>query len=395
MTTEFALVFAGLFGACIGSFANVVIWRLPRGESLAKEGSHCPKCGAKIRWHDNVPVLGWILLRGRCRACRAGISPRYPIVEAATAALFVLVALRHDPREELAIAIVKSLVLATLVAIAFIDHDQRIIPDRIVKPGIVVGFVVAFLVTGWAPDAFLPAIEKRHLAGLLRALAGAATGAGTLLLIRVVGHAILKKEVMGLGDVKLMAMVGAFTGPLETFLVLFLGSLSGAILGGILVAVRTRGFVAIPTSIVEKDADAKARPVAGTPVPLRIRAPRRGPLAVELRGVEAVAAGAERTLVLAFPPESVWQDGTAPVVVTVRAKAAQGGAGAGVVRRYEVVDASDDARDVLETFAMYRKSVPFGVFLALGAAPVILYGPAVARFVLETWPRVITGGRSA
>ena len=392
MTTEFALVFAGLFGACIGSFLNVVIWRLPRGESLAKEGSHCPKCGARIRWHDNVPVLGWILLRGRCRACRAGISPRYPIVEALTAALFVLVAMRHDPQQELSVAIAKAVVLAALVAIAFIDHDQRIIPDRIVKPGTVVGLAVAFLVTGWAPASFLADYGNRHVAGLLRALAGAVTGAGTLYVIRVVGHAILKKEVMGLGDVKLMAMVGAFTGPLETFLVLFLGSLSGAILGGILVAVRSRGFVAIPTTIVEHAQGAAVG--VGTPVPLRIRAPRRGPLTIELRGGPdaATPAGAERTLVLAFPPESVWQDGTAPVVVTVRAKATDG---AGAARRYEVIEASEDARDVLETFAMYRKSVPFGVFLALGAAPVILYGPAVSRFVLETWPRFITGGRSA
>ncbi len=150
------------------------------------------------------------------------------------------------------------------------------------KPGIVAGLAVAFLVTGWAPASFLADYGNRHVAGLLRAAAGAATGAGTLYAIRVVGHAILRKEVMGLGDVKLMAMVGAFTGPLETFLVLFLGSLSGAVLGGVLVAVRTRGFVAIPATILEKDDGAKAKTAAGTPVPLRIRAPRRGPLAVEL-----------------------------------------------------------------------------------------------------------------
>ncbi len=126
VTTEFALVFAALFGACIGSFLNVVIWRLPRGESLAKEGSHCPKCAARSAGTTTCPCSGWILLRGRCRDCRAPISPRYPIVEALTAALFVLVALRHDPREELAIAIVKALVLATLVA----DRVHRPRPAR-------------------------------------------------------------------------------------------------------------------------------------------------------------------------------------------------------------------------------------------------------------------------
>lgn len=392
MTHEFVLVFAALFGATIGSFINVVIWRLPRGESLSKEGSHCPKCGAKIRWYDNVPVLGWLVLRGRCRACRAGISPRYPIVEALCAALFVAVALRHDPREELAIAIAKSALLASLVAIAFIDHDQRIIPDRIVRPGAVIGLVVAFLVTGWAPDAFLAAYENRHVAGLLRALAGAACGAGTLLAIRWIGALLLKKEVMGLGDVKLMAMVGAFTGPIETFLVIFLGSLSGAILGGVLVAVRARGFVAVPAAFVE--AAAKKGEPARTPVPLRVRAPRTGPITIELRpAADAAPAGeGERTLSIAFPPESVWHDGTAPVVVSVRVREAAGAASG--VHRFEVLTPSEGDEETLTTYCLYRKSVPFGVFLSIGAAVVVVWGAQVSQFVFETWPRWITGGRS-
>ena len=408
MTTEFALVFAGLFGACVGSFLNVVIWRLPRGESLSKEASHCPRCGVRIRWFDNVPVLGWLMLKGRCRACKGGISPRYPIIEALTALLFVLVAIRHDPRQELGIAIVKSLVLAALVAIAFIDHDERIIPTQIVGPGAILGLVAAFLVNGWAPDTFLPSLEKRHVAGLLRALGGAATGAGTIFVIRVLGRAVWKKEVMGFGDVRLMGMVGAFTGPVETLYVLFLGSLSGAVLGGLLVLIRTRSFVPIPLSLGPVDDGGTGRARNRTQVPVRIRAPSsarsKRPSTVDLLLPvdQMVADGTERTITFSFPHETVWRDGPEPIEAVARVRAisrrdprGEGGTG---VQRFEVIASSSAAaepdEDLIDTYAMYRKAVPFGVFLALGAMVVILYGDAVSHFVTETWPRWITGGKA-
>lgn len=414
MTTEFALVFAGLFGACVGSFLNVVIWRLPRGESLSKEASHCPRCGAKIRWYDNVPVLGWLMLRGRCRACRGGISARYPIIEALTALLFVLVARQHDPTHQLGVAIVKSLVLAALVAIAFIDHDERIIPTQIVGPGAMLGLVAALLVDGWAPDTFLPALEKRHLAGLLRGLAGALAGAGTIYAIRVLGRLVWKKEVMGLGDVRLMAMVGAVTGPSETFYVLFLGSLSGALLGGLLVLMRTRAFVAIPLALGPVEGGGTARAGNRTPVPVRVRAPssartkRLPSVELQLPADQWVADGTERTITFSFPHEMVWRDGPEPVEVVARLRALAlrkpRREGAPGVQRFEVLSSTSPAaepgapgepdEDVIDTYAMYRKAVPFGVFLALGAVLVILYGEAVSRFVTETWPRWITGGKA-
>lgn len=415
MTTEFALVFAGLFGACVGSFLNVVIWRLPRGESLSKEASHCPRCGAKIRWFDNVPVLGWLMLRGRCRACRAGISPRYPIVEALTALLFVLVARQHDPTQHLTVAIVNALVVAALVAVAFIDHDERIIPTQIVGPGAILGLAAALLVEGWAPDAFLPAMEKRHLAGLLRALAGALTGAGTIYAIRVLGKLAWKKEVMGFGDVRLMAMVGGFTGPLETVYVLFLGSLTGALLGGLLVLARTRAFVSIPLALGPVAGAGTARAENRTTVPVRVRAPSsarsKRPATVELKlaAGQLVDVGTERTIVFSFPHATVWRDGPEPVEATARVRAVARRepprAGAAGLQRFEVLSSSSPAaepgehgepdEDVLDTYAMYRKAVPFGVFLALGAVIVILYGETVSRFVTETWPRWITGGKAS
>ncbi len=414
MTTEFALVFAGLFGACVGSFLNVVIWRVPRGESLSKEASHCPRCNAKIRWYDNVPVLGWLMLRGRCRACKGGISARYPIIEALTALLFVLVARQHDPTQQLGIAIVNSLVLAALVAIAFIDHDERIIPTQIVGPGAVLGLVAALLVNGWAPDTFLPSLEKRHLAGLIRALAGAVTGAGTIFVVRVLGKLAWKKEVMGFGDVRLMAMVGAFTGPVETLYVLFLGSLSGAVLGGLLVLLRTRSFVSVPLSLGPVSGDATPTARNRTPVPARIRAPssarstKKPTIDLQLPADQLTPPGAERTITFQFPHETVWRDGPEPVEVVARVRVIgrteptrAGGTG---VQRFEVLSSSSPAaepgengepdEDLVDTYAMYRKAVPFGVFLAFGAVIVILYGEAVSRFVLETWPRWITGGKA-
>ncbi len=131
MPLAFAAAVAGAFGATIGSFLNVVAYRLPRSESLVHPGSRCPGCGTAIKAYDNVPVLGWLWLRGRCRSCRARISPRYPIIEAITGALAVAVVLTKDS----AVDIVLGLVLvAVLVPIALIDFEHRIIPNKITLP---------------------------------------------------------------------------------------------------------------------------------------------------------------------------------------------------------------------------------------------------------------------
>ncbi len=140
----FFVVVAGLVGASIGSFLNVVIWRLPRKENLSHPGSHCPRCNRPIRWFDNLPVVSWLLLRARCRACLAPIAWRYPFVELLTATLFVLAALRFpNPLDATAIA----LLLAALVAITFIDIDHRIIPDAITKPGMALALILAVVTT--------------------------------------------------------------------------------------------------------------------------------------------------------------------------------------------------------------------------------------------------------
>jgi leader peptidase (prepilin peptidase)/N-methyltransferase len=189
MPIAFAAAFAGVFGATIGSFLNVVAYRLPRHESLVRPGSRCPGCGIAIKPYDNLPVLGWLLLRGRCRGCRMAISPRYPLVEAITAALAVAVVLsRHS-----AVQTVLGLVLVgVLVPIALIDLEHRIIPNKITLPA-----AIAAVAVGVALD--LNGVPEQLIAG---------AGAGGFLLF----FALAYPRGMGMGDVKLAAVLGLFLG---------------------------------------------------------------------------------------------------------------------------------------------------------------------------------------
>ena len=239
--------FAGLLGARVGSFLNVVIHRLPRGESVVRPGSRCPACGRAIRpWH-NVPVLSWLALRGRCRDCGARISARYPLVEAGTAALFVLIALRFGPAPATPLWMAFG---AILLAAALIDADHRIIPDELSLGGLAIGLTLMpaaqVLEGASAADAW------RH------ALAGAALGGGTLWVVgfvhaRVCAAAGRRFEHwpgegedypragsldwwtwfpgMGFGDVKLLAMIGAFVGPVGVVYTIVAASLLGLVFG--------------------------------------------------------------------------------------------------------------------------------------------------------------------
>jgi leader peptidase (prepilin peptidase) / N-methyltransferase len=185
----FAAAVAGAFGATIGSFLNVVAYRLPRSESLVHPGSHCPGCGTAIKAYDNVPVLGWLWLRGRCRSCRKPISPRYPVIGATTGALAVAVVMtKHS-----AVDIVLGLVLVTvLVPVALIDFEHRIIPNKITLPA-----AVASVAIGAALD--LRGVPEQLIAG---------AAAGGFLL----AFALAYPRGMGMGDVKLAAVLGLFLG---------------------------------------------------------------------------------------------------------------------------------------------------------------------------------------
>ena len=220
------LVLLIVFGLVFGSFLNVVIYRLPRGLNLAKPPSACPRCGARIRPYDNVPVLSYLWLGGKCRRCRVRISPVYPVVEALTAGAFVL-AFFHHGRDWSWPFLATCLFACALIALGFIDFFHQILPDEITLPGLVLALGYSFV---------------REDLTFLQALLGAAVGAGFLLLVYLAYKGLRKKEGLGFGDVTMMLFIGAFVGWQKTLLTLILASFAGALVGVVLIAVRKKGL---------------------------------------------------------------------------------------------------------------------------------------------------------
>lgn len=240
----FACALMAVFGAIIGSFLNVVIHRLPREQSIVFPHSACPSCHVPIKFYDNLPVVSFLLLRGRCRACGASISPRYPIVEAITALAFVAVTW-HDG---LSFALGFDLAFtAAMVALIFIDAEHMILPNAITYPGIVFALiariVIPLLVGGPHFDdvaqlqSLLPATYPVWLVSLIGAVLGAIAGGGSLWLMGFLWEKLRGVEAMGLGDVKMMFMVGAFLGWRLTILTILLAAFTGS-LAGIAVMLR-------------------------------------------------------------------------------------------------------------------------------------------------------------
>jgi leader peptidase (prepilin peptidase)/N-methyltransferase len=207
-----AVTFAGVLGALVGSFLNVVAYRLPRHESLVSPGSHCPSCGTPVKPYDNIPLVSWLLLRGHCRGCGVPISVRYPLVEGLTAALCVGAVLVHHSAAAITLSIVLILIV---VPAALIDLEHRIIPNRITALGAVLALVI-----GLALD---PGGEPERL------IAGAA--AGGFLLIAALAY----PGGMGMGDVKLAAVMGLFLGPPVAAGIL-IALLTGVLLGAVIIA---------------------------------------------------------------------------------------------------------------------------------------------------------------
>lgn len=222
-------LYAALLGLIVGSYLNVVIYRVPLGLSTVTPRSRCPGCGAAIRARDNIPVFSYLLLRGRCRACGTRISWRYPAIEALTSLLFVgcLESFGFSLRTPAAM-----LFCCLMVALAMIDVDHMILPDRITWPGIAVGIAVQ----PWAPLAGLVP------AALISAIVGALVGAGILLAVWGAWYLLRKEEGMGLGDVKMLAMVGAFLGWHGVLVTLFCGALAGSVAGLILMRWGSHGM---------------------------------------------------------------------------------------------------------------------------------------------------------
>ena len=219
-------IFIFLAGLCIGSFLNVCIWRIPRDESIVWPGSHCPACNHAIAPWDNLPLLSWILLGGKCRHCRAPISPRYFIVELLTGALFAGLWLVHGWALQTPVYLFFT---AALVLGTFVDFDHLILPDRVTIGGMVAGPILSF--------AF-PALQGQteRLPALVQSLIGLAVGYGLLWLVATIGRAILKREAMGMGDVKLLGAIGACLGWPAVLFTIFVSSFSGTLLGFALIA---------------------------------------------------------------------------------------------------------------------------------------------------------------
>ncbi|HEV3471561.1 MAG TPA: prepilin peptidase [Pyrinomonadaceae bacterium] len=233
----FLLLAVAAAGACIGSFLNVVIHRLPRGESVVFPHSRCPSCGEAIRPYDNLPVVSWLVLRGRCRACRAPISARYPAVELLTAALF---ALTFWVRSGLSLALPFDLAfVAAVLALVFIDAEHMYLPNVITYPGTALAFAARLVVPNLYGVGFLCAAHAcppHWLLSATNALLGALAGGGFLWGVGWLWQRARGEEAMGLGDVKMMFMVGAYLGWPPALLTIFVGVLSGSLVGVGLIA---------------------------------------------------------------------------------------------------------------------------------------------------------------
>ena len=218
MNPTFFAIMAFILGTILGSFLNVVIYRLPRGLSLVRPGSRCPHCGTPIRPQDNIPLVSFLVLRGRCRACRAPIGWRYPLVEASSGGLLAGLWLRFAPWGAWIPLGAAALLSLMLVAVFFIDLDHQIVPNAITYPGLIAGLLLAIPQGRLVPSAF------------------AAAGAGALFLM----IAVASRGGMGGGDIKLAAMMGAFLGWPQTAVALLVAFVIGATAGVLLIAAKRR-----------------------------------------------------------------------------------------------------------------------------------------------------------
>ncbi|RJP86249.1 MAG: prepilin peptidase [Desulfobacteraceae bacterium] len=216
MSNLLVLFIIFFMGACIGSFLNVCIWRLPRSQSIVSPGSMCPKCDTPIRFYDNIPIISYAFLLGKCRKCAAPISIRYPLVELLTGLLAVATAHRYGITLDF---LIYFIFISALVTVTFIDLDLQIIPDIISLPGIPLGLAASLVLT--------TVTFKDALIGVL-------LGGGSLFLVAWGYHRITGKEGMGGGDIKLLGMIGAFIGWQGVCFTIFIASATGSVIGSVL-----------------------------------------------------------------------------------------------------------------------------------------------------------------
>jgi len=237
----------GLFGLVIGSFLNVCIYRIPRGESIVFPSSHCPQCGARIRPCDNVPVLSYLWLRGRCRSCKESISPQYPVVEFLSGAAYFSCAVQWGATPP---SLVNALFLSVIIALVFIDYQHQILPNCLTIWGAGAGIILSHF---QSKDLFLDPITlaiaslfppdwPEWVLSWTRSAFGALVGGGILFLVAWLYKLVRKHQGMGMGDIKMMAMVGAFLGWRFALLTIFAGSFVGSLAGIFLILFKGRSL---------------------------------------------------------------------------------------------------------------------------------------------------------
>jgi leader peptidase (prepilin peptidase)/N-methyltransferase len=215
--------FVVAFGLAIGSFLNVCIYRLPRGESVVSPSSRCTSCGRGLRWFENVPVFGWLLIWGRCRTCRTPVSVMYPVVESVTALAFFLQYWQLGWQPLLAVRLLFS---ALMIVLFVIDLQHRVLPNVITLPGVIAGLVAsAFFAPGW-----------------MASLVGVLVGGGLLWVVGEAYFLVRGEEGMGMGDVKMLAMIGAFLGWKFMLVTLLIASLTGSVFGGAMMLFNRGGL---------------------------------------------------------------------------------------------------------------------------------------------------------
>ena len=254
--------FSFWLGACIASFLNVVIWRAPRGESIVSPPSHCPKCNSPIKWYQNIPILSWLALRGKCANCKAPISPRYIFVEALGGCLFLAAFFAAFFKysyvcssgsvywaSALGSLLVAWIWISLMIVGSFIDFDHQLLPDFTTVGGMVLGIVWAIFNSILNFLTFDRSYWYVCLTPMAVSVAGLVFGFGLLWLVRWLGSKAFKREAMGMGDVFLMGAVGALFGPIAVIVTLILSSVFGSIVGVVLIILsktKLGGFTPIP-----------------------------------------------------------------------------------------------------------------------------------------------------
>jgi leader peptidase (prepilin peptidase) / N-methyltransferase len=237
-------VFAFLFGLIIGSFLNVCIVRIPEKKSIVMPASACPKCSTPIRPYDNIPMLSYVFLGGKCRACKSRISPIYPLVELLTALLFLGCFLAFGLSLE---ALKWAIFSAVMIVLVFTDLRERILPDVVNFTGLGLGLALCIFTRPsdgtalWLANRIFDFPPPQPVLSLVDALLGAFLGSGLLWLVSEAYFRLRKREGMGLGDVKMMLMVGTFLGPKRTILTIFAGSVLGSVIGIVYILARRKG----------------------------------------------------------------------------------------------------------------------------------------------------------